>query len=161
MSYKSKRTIASMVAGVLLLAAYAMYAVRKSSLEPVTLKAWAVTMLVFIGSGIVALILMQIVFHIVYSIGIAVKSQECDEKNVERVLSCSMAEDEMDKLISLKSAHACSVCIGVGFVAALVGLALDASAVMALHMLFGAFSVGSLLEGGICVYLYEKGVQHG
>jgi hypothetical protein len=149
-----------MTAGVLLLAAYIIYALGKQAPEQGSLKSWAIVMLVFIGIGIAALILIQILFHIVFSIGIAVNDPEGDGKNIERIISSSMVEDEMDKLISLKSAHAAYICAGIGFIAALAALAFGAGAVFALHILFGSFAAGSTLEGGMSVYCYEMGLKN-
>jgi hypothetical protein len=149
-----------MAAGVLLLAAYIIYALGNSPGQG-SLKSWAIVMLVFIGIGIAALILIQILFHIAFSIGIAVKDPEGEEKNIERIISSSMVEDEMDMLISLKSAHAAYICAGIGFIAALAALAFGASAVFALHILFGSFAAGSTLEGGMSVYCYEMGCKNG
>lgn len=165
MTYKSKRTITSMVAGVLLIAAYIIYALGKNAPLPEDLKAWAVTMLVFIGIGVATLILIQILFHVAISIGIAVKERDRDDKEVEkdvgRIISSSMVEDEMDKLINLKSAYVGYCCIGIGFILALMALALGVSTVLALHILFGTIFVGTIAEGGVSVYLYEKGVRNG
>jgi hypothetical protein len=133
-----------MAAGLLFSAAYTVYALGKNAPGPETpesLRAWALGMLVFIGIGVAAAIVIQILFHIVFSIGIV--------------------EDEMDKLINLKAGHTGYICAGIGFVAALAALAFGASGVFALHILFGSFAGGSLAEGGVSIYLYEMGVRNG
>ena len=158
MSYNSKKTIASMIMGVLLAAAYIIYALSDSSPAPDDLKSWATAMLVFIGIGVAAVIVIQIIFHIALSIGIAVKEQGKDDKTMERIIASIVVEDERDKLISLKSSHIGSVFAGIGFVAALVALTFGTSVVTALHILFGMFSVGSLAEGIVSVYFYERGI---
>jgi Asp/Glu/hydantoin racemase len=56
--------------------------------------------------------------------GIAVKERKQHEKKVEGIISSSMAGDEMDKLISLKSAFVGCLCAGIAFIAALAALAL-------------------------------------
>jgi hypothetical protein len=161
MSYNSKKTIASLIAGVMLVAAYAVYALGEHSPAPDNLKSWAIAMLAFIGIGVAVVIVVQIVFHIALAIGIAAKEQGRDDKEVERIISSSMVEDEREKLINLKSAHVGNVCAGIGFIAALAALALGMSAVVALHVLLGAFAVGSVIEGFVGVYFYEKGVRNG
>jgi len=158
MSYNSKKTIASIVMGVLLVAAYVIYAFSKYSPESEDLKSWAVVMLVFIGIGVAAAIGIQIVFHIALSIGIAVKEQGQDDKTVERIIASTVVEDERDKLISLKSSHIGAIFAGLGFVAMLVALAFGVPVVTALHIIFGTFSVGSIVEGIVSVYFYEKGI---
>ena len=158
MSYNSKKTIAGMVMGVLVVAAYIIYALSDSSPAPDDLKSWAAAMLVFIGIGIAAAIAIQIILHIALSIGVAVKEREQDDKTVERIIASTVVEDERDKLIGLKSTHIGYVFAGIGFVAALVALALGIQVVTVLHILFGAFSGGSLAEGIMSVYFYEKGI---
>jgi hypothetical protein len=153
-----------MAAGLLFLAAYTVYALGKNSPgpeSPESLKSWALAILIFIGISVAASILIQILFHVAFSIDIAVKEGKCDDKKVERIVESSMVEDEMDKLINLKSVHIGYICAGIGFVAALAALAFGASAVFALHILFGSFAGGSFVEGGVSVYLYERGVRNG
>jgi hypothetical protein len=161
MSYSSKRTIVSMVAGLILIAAYIIYALGANAPAPENLKAWAIAMLVFIGISVAAMIMIQILFHIALAIGIAVKERQCEDKEVERIISSTMVEDERDKLINLKSSHIGYICAGIGFVAALVTLAVGMTSVAALHILFGVFAAGSIIEGIASVYYYEKGVRNG
>ncbi len=59
-------------------------------------------MLVFIGIAIVALIVIQIVFHIVLAIGLAVTEGDGDSSRIKRILDSTMAEDEMDRMINLR-----------------------------------------------------------
>ena len=161
MSHNSKKTIASMVAGILLIAAYTIYALGEHSPAPGDLKSWAIAMLVFIGISVAAVVVVQIIFHIAAAIGIAAKEHECGDKEIERNLSSLMVEDERDKLIGLKSSHIGYIIAGIGFVLALVGLAFGMPGVVALHVLFGAFAAGSVAEGIATVYFYEKGVRNG
>lgn len=164
MSYKSKSTITSMVASVALLVVYVVYASGKNGPGPEgpeTLKSWALTMLVFIGIAVVALIVTQIVFHFALAVGIAATEAEGDSARVERIMSSSMAEDEMSALIDLRAARVGYVCAGLGFVGSLVALASGGSAVLALHLLFGSFAAGSLASGAVTIYAHERGVRHG
>ena len=161
MSFNSKKTIASMAVGVLMIIAYIIYALGRHSPAPEDLKSWAVAMLVFIGISVAVVIVIQILFHIATVIGIAVKEGEHDGKKLDENLSSLTVEDERDKLISLKSSHISSIVAGIGFVTALVGLAFGASAVLALHVIFGSCAVGSAAEGFASVYFYEKGVRNG
>ncbi|GHU76517.1 hypothetical protein AGMMS49992_22330 [Clostridia bacterium] len=161
MSFNSKRTIASMVAGVLAMAAYIVYALGERSPSPEDLKSWAAAMLCFIGISVVAVIVIQILFHIAAAMGIAAKEHEHDGTKIDKTLSSLMVEDERDNLISLKSSHVGYVFAGIGFVFALVALTLGISSVIALHTLFGAFAIGSIIEGIVSVCYYEKGVRNG
>ncbi|MEZ4628560.1 MAG: hypothetical protein R2912_10930 [Eubacteriales bacterium] len=71
------------------------------------LQFWAKTILIFIGIGVVALIIIQIVFHILMAISKAVQQKlrdnEVDEAEIERSIKVEVAEDEMDKMIELKA----------------------------------------------------------
>jgi len=158
MSTKSKSIVTSTVAGIVFVAAYAFYVTRPEN-TPQTLQWWAVTMLIFLGIAIIVLIVVQIVFHMVLAAGIAV-SEGGDDSRIKRILASTMAEDEMDRHIELRSARAGYICAGIGFVAVLATLALGASAVVALHVLFGSFFVGSVVSGVVSVYGYERGLRH-
>ena len=161
MSYSSKRTIVSMVVGVILTFAYVVYSLGDASPEPGDLKSWALALLVFIGISVATIIIVQIVFHIAFAVGISIREKEHDDKNVERIINSSMLEDERDKLIGLKSAHVGYGFAGAGFMACLIALAIGVSAVAVLHIMAGSFAAGSLIEGGIAVYLHERGVRNG
>jgi hypothetical protein len=159
MSYKSKRTLTSIIAGILIIAAYIIFALGKNSPETENIKSWAVAMLVFIGIGIAAIIVIMIIFHILFAVGVAIKEQGCDDKEIERIIASSTVEDEMEKLINLKSARIGSICAGIGLVAALVLLAVGMSAVLALHVIVGAFAISSFIEGIAQIYFYENGIK--
>lgn len=158
MSFKSKRTITTMAVSLIVTAAYIFYTMSNPLLESRSLKAWALLIMVFIGISVAALIVVLILFHIAYSIGIAVKEGGEDEGKIERLISSAAVEDEMDSIIGMKSARAGQVCTGIGFGIALIMLALGYSAVWALHIQLASMLIGTLLEGGISIYLYERGV---
>ena len=167
MSYQEKRTITSILTGIFILAAYCIYAFGRyqAAIDPGNLKFWAVTMLIFIGFGVVVSIIIQIVFHILLSISIAVKekiqNQEMDDKEIEKQIKAEMVEDEMDKLIELKSNRVGFILAGIGFVAGLVTLVFNYPPAVMLNILFISFSAGSLLEGFAQLYYYRKGLAHG
>lgn len=163
MSYQEKKTIVSVVTGTLLLIAYCIYAFGKAGMANIdNLKFWAVSMLIFIGIGVVSMIVIQIVFHILLSISMAVKQklndENCDDKEIEKALKIDMVEDEMDKLIELKANRIGYTFVGVGFVAGLVSVALGASAVVMINIAFLACLVGSLVEGLVQLRYYRRGV---
>jgi hypothetical protein len=172
MSYQEKRTIASIITGILVLAAYCIYAAaqyRSGAIAEGDLKFWAGAMLIFIAIGVAASIIIQIVFHILLAMSIAyqekVKNNQCDdkeiEKTVERTIGAEMVEDEMDKLIGLKSTRVGFVLAGIGFVTALVSLVLNYSPVVMLNILFISFCLGSLFEGFAQLYFYRRGILNG
>lgn len=168
MSYQEKRTLASMLTGILIIAAYCIYAFGKYQSGAVAendIKFWAITMLVFIGIGVVAAIVIQIIFHILLSIAMAVKEQvqtgKCDDKELEKNIELEMVTDEMDKLIELKSMRVGFAVAGIGFVAGLGAVILNYSPAVMMNILFLAFSAGSLFEGFAQIYFYRRGVKNG
>jgi hypothetical protein len=168
MSYQEKKTVTSIVTVVLVLAAYCIYAfggAYTGVAAPESLKFWAITILIFIGIGIVASIVIQIVFHILLSVSIAVKKkmqdEKCEDKEIEKKVQAEMVEDEMDKLIELKSMRISFFVAGIGFVTALVYLVFNYSPVVMLNILFFSFCVGSLFEGFAQLYYYRRGIKNG
>jgi hypothetical protein len=168
MSYQEKRTITSIVTGAMVLAAYCIYAFGKyqsGAGAPGDLKFWASTMLIFIGIGIAAGIVIQIVFHILLAISIAVKEKikdiQCDDKEIEKSIGVEIVEDEMDKLIELKSSRISFIFVGVGFIAALLSQVFGYSPVVMLNILFISFSAGSMFDGFAQLYYYRKGIHGG
>jgi hypothetical protein len=94
MSYNSKRNIVSTVTGLIVMAAYLIYALGGHSPDPNDLKSWAITMLAFIGIGVVAVIIIQLLFHLSFAIGISAKEREHNDKAVKRIIKSAMTEDE-------------------------------------------------------------------
>ncbi|MHB8962421.1 MAG: hypothetical protein ACYC5K_04630 [Saccharofermentanales bacterium] len=168
MFYKVKRTIVSILTGILVIAAYCIYTfskVQSGTAATDDLKFWATTILFFIGIGIISMIIIQIVFHILLSIALAVKEQvqtgSCDDRKIEKTLELDMVEDEMDKLIELKSMRISFIIVGIGFVAALVSLLLNFSPVVMLNILFASFYIGSLVEEFTQLHFYKTGIKNG
>lgn len=164
MTYKSKRAISNMVASAILVIVYVVYAIGKYETGSGDLKSWAIFMLIFIGIGVGIQIIIQIAFHIALAFGIAVKEHvrgKEENDRVTRTLNSSMVEDEMDKLIGLKSGRFGYIFTGIGFLAALLTLAFGASGILAMNIILGAFAAGMLIENIVSIYFYEKGVRNG
>jgi len=168
MSYQQKRIIVSIITGALVLAAYCFYAFgqfQSGAVAPGDLRFWAFTILKFIGIGIVGMIIVQIVFHILISISIAVQKkiqdENFDDKEIEKSINYEMVEDEMDKLIDLKSSRISIIFAGFGFIAGLISLILNYSPEVMINLIFISFSLGSILEGFAQLYFYNKGVNYG
>lgn len=164
MSFQEKRTITSLISGFIVIGAYCIYAfgkVLKGVVSFDDLHFWAVTMLIFIAIGIVLTIIIQISFHILFSIGVAIKSKiennSCDDNEIEKIIKIETTEDERDKLVELKSMRIGYAFAGIGFVASLFVLAFGGLPSLMLNILFLSFSVGSLLEGFAQLYHYKKG----
>ena len=164
MSYQEKRILSSIGAGILVLAAYCLYAFnpdRLASIAPGDLKQWATTMLIFIGIGVVFMIIIQIVFHILFSVSVAVtetiRNGEKSEAAIESSINSEMVEDERDRLIELKANRVGFAISGTGFIAALVSLVLGYSPVVMLNILFITLLAGSILEGFVRLFYYRSG----
>ena len=159
MTFKSKRTITSMATGAAMMAAYIIYAMSARAPSAGELAAWARLLLVFIGAAIAVVIGIQVLFHILFAVGVAVRERERTDGEVERIVAAEVHEDELDKLVTLKASHVGYTITGCGLVAALVLLAFfGVSAIAALHVFVGAAAVGAFIEGGVSIRLYEKGV---
>jgi hypothetical protein len=168
MSHQERRIIVSLLTGIAILTAYGLNAFGRyqtGALPASDLKGWATTMLIFIGIGIVASIVIQIIFHILSAIGIAITKKiedgTTDDMQIERTIDLEMKEDEMDRLIELKAMRVGFFFAGIGFVAGLVALAVGAPPALMLNILFVSFSLGALLEGVTQLYFYRRGVAHG
>lgn len=164
MSYQEKKTLMSLITSLLILIAYCLYAFGKAGMAHMNdLEFWAKTMLVFIGIGIVALIIIQIVFHILMAVTKAVqqkmKDETIDDKVIEQSIEREMVEDEMDKLIELKANRLGYTIMGLGFPAGLIAIAFGASAVALLNILFFAAWTGSFIEGLMQIRYYRKGLR--
>ena len=165
MSFKEKKSLISVITGSILLISYCFYLFKKIQQQPEILenmKFWAVTILIFIGIGIVAMIVLQIVFHILMSIGYAIQKQikegSVDEKEIETTIKYEMMEDEMDYLINLKSMRIGYAFTGFTVLATILLLIFNFPSSILLHGTFFAFSLGSILEGICQLYFYKKGI---
>ena len=167
MSYQERRTIVSIISGAIVIAAYCIdtfgrYQAGAAGVDE--LKFWAGAMLTFVGIGIAVTIVIQIVYHILISIGIAVQkkmlNEQVDDKDIEKSLNAMMIEDEMDKLIELKALQIGFGIAGFGFIAGLVSLLLGYSAGVMLNIFFFSFSGGAVIDGFVQLYFYRRGVAH-
>ncbi len=160
MSYQEKKTIAAIVSGVLVLAAYCItvFGINQTLGD---IKQSATTMLIFIGIGIGVTIIIQIIFHMIYAASLAIKKGKCEDKGIETEMQACMVEDEMVKLIDLKSSKVGYFIAGIGFIAGLVSLVLGAAPTVMLNVFFIASSAGSIIEGLSGLYYYRKGVSNG
>lgn len=164
MSYQEKRVSLSIFIGISILVGYFLYTRSKVQNELVLegdLKFWATSILIFIGIGVVAMIVGQIIFHILLSIGMAIQEQlekgKVDEQLIGKSIKAEMVTDERDRLIELKSLRVASVSASIGMMIGLVVLVLNNSPVLMLNILFVSFCFGTILEGCMQLYLYRKG----
>ena len=108
------------------------------------------------------MIILQIVFHILMAISGAIrqkmKNDVVDEEEIERTMRVETSEDEMDKMIELKSNRFGYTIMGIGFMAGLIAIAFGASAVAMLNILFFSTWAGSFVEGLMQIRYYRRGV---
>jgi hypothetical protein len=168
MSYHEKSTITSIATGILIIAAYIFYVIslgQTALSSSQDIASWAGVLLVFVGIGVGASIIIQIVFNILISIATAAKVQITsggyDETKLKRTLDRDMATDEMDKLIDLKAMRIGYGVAGVGFIFALLSQVAGMPQVYLLHILFLFFSIGSIIEGAVKIFFYRRGISHG
>lgn len=168
MSYSEKRSIVSIFAGIAVLVSYCIYVYGKMQNGQAAsndLKFWAGAMLLFIIIGIIANIVIQIVFHILLSMSIAireeVKTGHSDDKRIEKKIAAEIVEDEMDKLIELKSLRVGFGVAGTGFVTALICAYMGFSVDVMMNIMFFSFSGGSIIEGFSQIFFYQRGVTRG
>lgn len=165
MTYQIAKTVTNILSGAVVLVVYLFHVSSRYQaglLAMDDLKSWAAVMLIFIGIGIAMAIVVQIVFHILFSIGMAVKERikngNFNDQAIEKNIEMEMVEDEMGKLIELKSMRVSYITAGVGFVASLVLLFFDYPAFIALNVLFVSFYTGGILDGFTQLYYYMRGV---
>ena len=164
MYYQQQRTLVGIMGGLAVLVAYCIYVLGKVNAGVAgldDLKFFAVTMLTFIGIGVVLAIVIQIVFHILFSVGVAVRERDKDDKQVESAINAAMVEDERDKIIDLKATRITFLISMIGFVAGLILLAMDYQPAVMLNLLFIAINLGSVAEGVAKLIYYKVGVRHG
>jgi hypothetical protein len=161
MCYNSKKNIISIAAGIISVAAYVVFVCTGNPPAPEDIQAWAKLLLIFIGISVAAQIVIQIIFHIFFAIGIAVKEHDEGGERTKKIMDASIIEDERDKLINLKSSHIGYISAGAGLMIALFILAGGASVVIALHIIVGSGALGSLIEGFAGIYFHERGVRNG
>jgi uncharacterized membrane protein len=165
MSYQEKKSIVLILSTILILTIYCIYSFGKYQsgvMAADDLKSLAITMLIFIGAGIVAMIVVQILFHIFLSIGIAFKESinknECDDLEIEKRIELEMVEDERDKQIQRKATNIGFAVVGVGFIAALLSLVLNATPFVMLNIIFISFYLGSICDNISQFYFYRRGI---
>lgn len=168
MSYREAKVIVTIITGLLVMVIYGIYAVsgyQNGTIGFEDLPAWATMMLIFIGVGIISTIVIQITFHVVYSVIIAIKEKannpEMTDEELERIIKLNMVTDEMDKLVELKSLRVGFVVTGIGFISGLACILLGYTAAVLLNIIFVSFGIGSMVEGLVQLYYYKRGIRHG
>jgi hypothetical protein len=164
MSYQEKRTITGIFSAILILVAYILFILTKfhtGTIHNQDVRFWAGSILIFIGIGIVSAIVIQIVFHILLSISIAVKETDYGRnksKDINKAVMNSMVDDEMHRMIELKSSKSGFYFTGIGFIASLISLVLGFPIAVMLNILFVSWILGWIFEGFMRLNYYRKGL---
>lgn len=153
---QEKKTVASLLASLIVLIAYVLYGYarireRGADLES-NLTWWAGVILVFIGIGIVVYTIILFVFRILNAIVMQARKEEDDSTDVL---------DEMDRRIMLIAMKNGFIVVHAGFIAALVALVLDMPSAVMLNIVFLSFLIGAMVEGFWKLLLYRRGIGNG
>jgi uncharacterized membrane protein len=147
MTYQENRTIAYLISTLLALGLYSFLVIQKyqeGSFNSTTISS-------FWGSLILVVIVVQIVLSIIMSI-LASIIQAIATREEEFIQS-----DERDQLIDLKANRISFAVIGIGFVLAMITLAIGLPPLVMFNLivfsLFGAGIVGYISQ----LYLYRRG----
>lgn len=163
MTYQTKKTIVSLLASIAILISY-FISVYNDISKGLTLENdatfWAKKMLIFIAIGVAINMISFIVFHILLSVNLSVKDSMTDSKEINRKLELEMVEDEMDKLIELKSLRVGYIIASTGFILGLILLAFNTSIAIVLNILFLSFFIGAIAEGISNLFFYFRGIRN-
>ncbi len=148
MSYREKENIINIFSGLLITAIFAWTVYQRHLDGRIDLtddfQQWGILFLIYAGISIVARIIIYIVFSIINAI--VTRSDKIPE------------EDERDKLIKLKATRNSHYSFSVGFMAAIILLAIG----FAPYTLFIVFVisgvVSEIIDNGSQMYYYRKGV---
>lgn len=167
MTYQEKKVWAMIASGTLITFLYIRNALSAyKTLGPDLLTDgpyWAKTMLVYIGIGIVGVIVFMIIFHIFLAISLEVgnRVKEAAGQDHEDTEDYFDQSDEMDHLIGLKAEQAGYSIVGIGFTCGLVTMALNMPIGIMMNITFLSFMLANLFEGAVRLYFYKRGVYHG
>lgn len=110
---------------------------------PDALKIWARLVLGTMAGSIVVTIIAAILFNILWAIA-------------TRDPKPSFVVDERDRMIGIFGLRVLIVVVSVGFIAALVALALGYSALLALNLTLAGFAAGNFADCAVRMYLYRQ-----
>lgn len=148
MSYREKENVINIFSGLIITAVFAwiVYQRHLNGLIDLTddFQAWGKLFLVYAGVSVVARIIIYIVFHIINAI--ATRAEDIP------------AEDERDKLIKLKALRNSHYSFVIGFMVAIIALAigLPTYSIFIVFVISGVIS--ELIDNGSQMYYYRKGV---
>lgn len=148
MEYQEKRALVNLAATIILFAVYYFYVYSQYKelgvADGTDLTFWAKYILWLIPY----MVILKIIIHIIMNIiTVAVTKQEPKD-----------FEDEMDKLIDLKSSRNGSIVFMLGFLFSMVALVMGYSPHTMFLIIYGAFIISGILTEGSMFYYYKRGV---
>jgi uncharacterized membrane protein len=147
MSFQEKRSIASLIATLLITPLYALYMLQRHpqgnlySVE--TFRFWGAFFIILIPVTIVS----KIAIHILFSILNTIATRE-EEPSIT---------DERDRLVELKAVRLSTIVFSFGFVVAMVALLLDATPPIMFIILLAAGFVAEIISDLMQFFLYRRG----
>lgn len=165
MNYKAKKMIVILIMQIILIIGYLAFVISKymANMEELTndYKFWGITIIVTIVIGVALMILVHVGFAIAKNVSFEIKKRCNKETGEDSFVENMDIEDEMDKLISLKSIRNSCYVAEVGFVVGLITLCFGASAFIMINITFLAMNLGSLAEAISQICFYYKGIRNG
>lgn len=153
MSVQEKRIIANMVSSTIVMIVYGIivyfrYQTLTLSVAE-TLQFWAIAILIFIPASIVARIIIMIIFAIGDNIAAEIKGEEVDDYDIV---------DERDKLIELRSTRVSLIIFSLGFILALVTLAIELNPTVFFVLMIGFGFLSDIASEAAKLISYSRGV---
>ena len=163
MEYPQKKSMVMIAQTIAVLAVYGIYVFGRLNNGTVGWEDthfFAVTMLKFIGIGILITIVIQVLFHVLLSVSVAIKEHLKENQEIDSAIKAAMVEDERDKMIELKSTRVAAIAFMAGFIAGLALLALGHPAAMMLNVVFFVGGLGKIGEEVVKLIYYRAGGQN-
>ncbi|HOO33876.1 MAG TPA: hypothetical protein PK466_11110 [Thermotogota bacterium] len=167
MTYQITRTLIKIFAGAIILIVYLLQVIgryQKGIFTLDSLQPLAQLMFIFIGVSIGILIAVEILFHILFSIGVAVKGSIKNgvytevEKDIEKTIKQEMVQDEMGKMIDLKSMKIGYIAVGFCSIASLAVLAIGYPVFLTVNIIFCSIFIAEITEGFARMFYYKRGI---
>ena len=143
MTHEEKNTIAHLLSTAVVMGACVLFLNQMLGADALS-RLGRTILLVVIGGGIVTSIVAAILVNIVLAIAANDPSP-------------SMATDERDKLIQLKSMTLATYGLGVGFVLSMVALALGQSAFVVINLIVFSGALADILGSVVKIVIYRRG----
>lgn len=148
MTYQEKKNIVNIISAILITGIFAwiVYQRHMDGVFDLTsdYRKWGTIFLIFIGTSIVARIIIYIIFHIINAI--ATREEEIP------------ITDERDKLIELKATRNRCHTFSIGFALAIISMSLGAEPIVLFIAFFACCLVSEMVDNLSQIYYYRKGV---